>query len=91
MPCIIAVLGLLFPRILILILWFLTDWFSGVFDTLLWPILGFLFMPVTMLWYSFVVNNQGGQWGTMNIVVMVFAVLIDLGSWGGGYKSSTNR
>ena len=87
MPCILALLGLLFPRVVMIILWFFTDWFTGVFDTLLWPILGFLFLPVTTLWYSYVINRSGGEWSTFNIVVMVVAVLIDMGSWGGGYKS----
>ena len=87
MPCLFPLVALLFPRVLIAILWFFTEWFSGVFNSLLWPILGFIFMPVTMLWYSYVVNNSGSQWSTMNIVIMVVAVLIDMGSWGGGYKS----
>ena len=40
------------PRILILALWFFSTWFGGVFDSLLWPILGFIFAPTTLLWYS---------------------------------------
>ena len=87
MPCFFALIALLFPRVLILILWFFTEWFSGVFNSLLWPILGLIFMPVTMLWYSYVFNHSGGQWSTMNIVILVIAILIDMGSWGGGYKS----
>lgn len=87
MPCALGLVALLFPRVLIVILWFFTEWFSGVFDTLLWPILGFLFLPITMLWYSVVINNYAGQWTTVNIIVMVIAVLFDMGSWGGGYKS----
>jgi hypothetical protein len=87
MPCFVAVLALLFPRVLIVVLWFLTDWFSGVFNSLLWPVLGFIFLPVTMLWYSVVINQFSGQWTIMNIVLMVVAIAIDMGSWGGGYKS----
>jgi hypothetical protein len=87
MPCILAVIALLFPRVLIVILWLFTDWFSGVFNSLLWPVLGFLFLPITMLWYSVVINNFGGQWTTVNIILMVVAVVVDMGSWGGGYKS----
>ena len=87
MPCMFAISALLFPRVLIAILWFFTDWFTGVFNSLLWPILGFIFMPVTMLWYSFVINNRGGEWTTWNIVILVIAILIDMGSWGGGYKN----
>jgi len=87
MPCFVAVIALLFPRVLIVVLWFLTDWFSGVFNSLLWPVLGFIFLPVTMLWYSVVINQFSGQWTIMNIVLMVVAIAIDMGSWGGGYKS----
>ena len=87
MPCIVALIALAFPRILIAVLWFFTNWFSGVFESLLWPILGFCFLPVTMLWYSVVINNYSGQWTNTNIVIMVLAVVIDMGSWGGGYRS----
>ena len=87
MPCLVAVIALLFPRILIAVLWFFTNWFSGVFSSILWPVLGFIFLPVTMLWYSVVINQFGGVWSITNIIVMVLAVAIDMGSWGGGYKS----
>lgn len=86
MPCILVVIALLFPRLLIVVLWLLTDWFTGVFDSVLVPILGFIFLPISTLWYSVVVNQYGGQWTTLNIILMVLAVILDLGSWGGGYK-----
>lgn len=78
MPCLFAAAVLLLPRITILFLWFLTNWFEGLFETLLWPVLGFLFMPTTLIWYSVVEQVYGGMWGTLQIVVMVIAVLIDL-------------
>jgi hypothetical protein len=87
MPCLLAIIALLFPRVLIVVLWIFTDWFNGVFQTVLWPVLGFFLMPVTTLWYSVVINNFGGQWSTQNIILMVLAIVIDMGSWGGGYKS----
>ena len=87
MPCALALIALLFPRILIAVLWIFTNWFNGVFSSLLWPVLGFIFLPVTMLWYSVVINQFGGVWSITNIIVMVLAVAIDMGSWGGGYKS----
>jgi hypothetical protein len=78
MPCLLAVLALLAPRIVLLVLWFLTTWFQGMFDNLLWPILGFIFLPTSLLWYSAVVNWWGGEWGTVQIVGIVIALLIDL-------------
>ena len=87
MPCALALIALLSPRVLILILWFFTEWFTGVFTSILWPVLGFFFLPITTLWYSVVINYYSGQWTTVNIILMVVAVLIDMGSLGGGYKS----
>ncbi|RMH51547.1 MAG: hypothetical protein D6685_17315 [Bacteroidetes bacterium] len=78
MPCLFAVIALLAPRVLTVVLWLFTDWFAGLFSSLLWPILGFIFAPTTLLWYSVVHNVYGGEWGTLQIVVMVIAVLIDL-------------
>jgi hypothetical protein len=78
MPFLFAVVAILVPRAFIAVLWFFSDWFSGVFPQIFWPILGFLFAPLTMLWYSVVVNVYQGQWDTLQIVVLVLAVLIDL-------------
>ena len=78
MPFVFALIALITPRVLIAYLWFFTHWFEGLFDGLLWPIAGFIIAPTTFLWYSVVQNAYGGQWGTLQIVVMVVAVLIDL-------------
>ena len=78
MPCLLVILALALPRLTIALLWFLSTWFQGVFQGLLWPILGFLFAPVTLLWYSAVHNWYGGVWGTWQIVGLVVAILIDL-------------
>lgn len=91
MPCLFAVIALLFPRVLIVVLWLFTNWFSGVFSSNLWPVLGFFFLPVTTLWYSVVINNYSGQWTTFNIIILVIAILIDMGSWNSGYKNRNRR
>lgn len=91
MPCLLTFIAISFPRILILVLWFFTQWFSGVFSTTLWPVLGFFFMPLTTLWYSVVIKHYGGHWNTLTISVMVLAVVIDLGSNGKGYKHGQGR
>lgn len=66
------------PRLVIIGLYLLTNWFNGVFQTLLFPLLGFLFMPVSMLWYSAVHHWFNGQWDVLQIAGMVVAVLLDL-------------
>ena len=83
MPCIFALLALFVPRILIVVVWFFTDWFTGVFEGLLLPILGFLFLPTTLLWYSVVHNVYGGVWDAVPIIGMVIAVALDLSPAGG--------
>ena len=83
MPCLLALIALLTPRILILGLWFLSNWFQGIFDTLLWPVLGFVFLPTTLLWFTAVQHWFGGEWGTVPIIGLVVALLIDVSPAGG--------
>lgn len=78
MPCLLALIALAAPRIVILLLWFFSTWFAGLFTTLLWPVLGFIFLPTTLLWYTVVLRWFGGQWTLWPIVGIVIALLIDL-------------
>ena len=78
MSCLAVLFALMVPRVTIACLWFFTTWFLGIFDTLLWPILGVLFAPFTLLWYSAVHNWWGGHWGLWQIVGLVVAILFDL-------------
>ena len=78
MPCLVALIALIAPRITIALLWIFTGWFRGMFDNLLWPILGFLFLPTTLLWYSAVQHWFAGEWTLWPIVGLVIALLIDL-------------
>lgn len=82
MPLILAFIGLIAPRFTIFILWLASPWFTGVFQTRLWPILGFLFLPFTLLWYSVVINWFGGEWGWFQVLMMVIALVSDLSSSG---------
>ena len=75
-----AIAALFLPRLVSLYLYFFTTWFSGVFETQIWPILGFVFAPYTMLWYSAVMNWYGGEWGMWQIVILVVAILFDVSS-----------
>ena len=78
MPCLLALIALAAPRIVILLLWFFSTWFAGLFTTLLWPVLGFIFLPTTLLWYTVVLHWFGGQWTLWPVVGIVIALLIDL-------------
>jgi hypothetical protein len=78
-PFIVLLFALLAPRVVIALLWLLTTWFQGMFNSLLWPLLGLVFLPTTLLWYSVVHNWLGGQWGTVGLVGLVLALLLDIG------------
>lgn len=86
MPCLFAILALATPRLAIVLLWFLSDFFGGVFDTVLWPILGFIFLPTTLLWYVAVQHWFGGEFSSaVPIIGLVLALMID-GSPAGGRR-----
>ena len=83
MPFLIVLLALFTPRLVVVLLWFFTDWFQGIFNSLLWPVLGFVFLPTTFLWYTAVVHWFGGQWTLWPIVGIVVALVIDISPAGG--------
>ena len=78
MPLLGILFALLLPRITILVLYFFSTWFNGVFATVLWPVLGFIFLPTTLLWYSAVQKWFGGEWGIIPVIGMIVAVVVDL-------------
>jgi len=55
-----------------------TQWFDGVFSGILWPIIGFIFLPTTLLWYTIVYNWYDNSWGIMQIALLIVALIIDL-------------
>ena len=91
MPCcLVVLLSIAIPRGMIIILFF-TDWFKGVFSSAVWPILGFIFLPTSTLWYSAVKNWYDGVWGSAQILVMVLAVIFDLSQGGGSHRGTRER
>ena len=78
MPCLFAIFALATPRLLIVVVWFFTNWFRGILDNnLLWIVLGFIFLPTTLLWYTAVQHWFGGQWTLWPVVGLIVALLID--------------
>jgi hypothetical protein len=78
MPCLLALLALAAPRLVVALLFVFTEWFRGIFQNQIWLILGFIFLPTTVLWYSAVQHWFGGLWTLWPIVGLVVALLIDL-------------
>jgi len=78
MPCFFVVLALVTPRLVVALLWFATRWFEGMFSSLVWLIVGFIFLPATLLWYTAVQHWFGGRWTLGTVVGIVVALAIDL-------------
>jgi hypothetical protein len=78
MGCLLVVLALITPRVVVILLWLFTNWFRGIFDSALWPILGFVFLPTTLLWYTAVQHWFAGQWTFWPVVGLVIALAIDV-------------
>ena len=91
MRCLFALIALLTPRVLMCFVWLLTDWFGRAYQTVLWPVLGFLFMSYTTLAYmaAMLHNNHSvsGGW----LVLLVVAIVVDLGHWGAGGRTTRRR
>ncbi len=78
MPCLFVLLALATPRLVVVLLWLFSHWFRGLFPSPLWPVLGFFFLPTTLLWYTVVQHWFGGQWTLWPIVGIVIALMIDV-------------
>lgn len=83
MGCVFALIGFFFPRLAMVLLVIFSDYLGRAYTTTLWPLLGFFFMPFTTLAYAWAKNSHGSIDG-MYLVVVIIAVLMDLGTVGGG-------
>jgi hypothetical protein len=83
-------LALFFPRLAIIVIAVFTNYLGRAYETVLWPLLGFFFLPLTTLAYAWAVNSNGTVNG-IYLVVVVVAVLIDLGLLGGGAESGRRK
>jgi len=82
MPCLIPIFAVFFPRLVMILIAIFTRWFSAAFDTALWPILGFLFMPYTTLAYMAAMLNNNHSVNGFWLALVIVAALVDLGGQG---------
>ena len=85
MCCIVAIGALIGPRVAIIAWWLLDParW-ALAFSSALLPILGFILLPWTTLVYVWVAP---GGIDTLGLIFLVLAVIVDIGAYGGGYRS----
>jgi hypothetical protein len=78
MPFLVGCLALSAPRFAIVLVVLFSDYIGRAYETVLWPFIGFLIMPLTTLAYAWAINSRGSVEG-LHLVVVVIAVLVDLG------------
>jgi len=88
--CLVAVLVFLGPRAGVLVWWLLDmpRW-GRAFDTFIWPLLGAIFLPWTLLAYVWVfpLGITGFDWAWL-----VLGFILDISYWvGGGFRRRWQR
>jgi hypothetical protein len=83
MPCLVVIVFLAFPRIALALLFLFSNYLQRAYNGLLLPVLGFLFLPLTTLAYAWMTNTRQPIAG-FNLVLLIIAVVIDLGGLSGG-------
>jgi hypothetical protein len=86
MPFLVGCLALGTPRLAIVLVVLFSDYIGTAYQTTIWPLLGFFFMPLTTLSYAFAIHSNGSVDG-MYLVLVVVTVLLDLGLVGAGSKT----
>ena len=87
----VALLGMAFPRLVLLATWLFTSRVAVAFHHgLFLPLLGLLFLPFTTLMFVLAYAPGSGVRG-IGWLFVVLGFLVDLGSHGGGAKSAKKR
>ena len=90
MPCLVFIIVLAFPRIMLALLFLFSNYLGRAYHGLILPVLGFIFLPLTTLAYAWMVNSRMPMEG-VNLLILVIAVIIDVGGLGGGEYHRRSR
>ena len=83
MCCPVAFLLLGLPRVGLFFMWLFTERLSIAFETFWVPLLGFLFLPFTTIFWSLAFAPIGGVTG-IGWLFVIFGFLLDIASYAGG-------
>jgi hypothetical protein len=90
MCCLLALAALIGPRIAT-VAWYLLDpsrWVAVFQGAWLWPVLGAVLVPWTTLVYVLLAPAGGIEGvGGIGLLLLIIAVVVDLGSYGGGVRT----
>ena len=87
--CLLIVFAVFAPRLILFFICLLTDWIGQAYETNMWPLLGWFFLPYTTLAYMGAMLNNDREVSGGWLVLMIIAILFDLG--GSSSVSETRR
>ena len=94
MPLFVGCLALLFPRVALALTWlFGGGYLERAYPHYVWPLLGFVFLPLTTLTFAFAVNSLGNAGGISPFgwLLTGIALLADVGLIGNGRSRLEER
>ncbi|HXB71168.1 MAG TPA: hypothetical protein VNY05_23230 [Candidatus Acidoferrales bacterium] len=83
MPCLLVIVAAAFPRVILVLMFLLSNYLERAYHGILVPLLGFFFLPLTTLAYAWMTNTHMPLEG-VNLVILLVAVIVDVGGLGGG-------
>ena len=86
MPCLIILIAVIAPRLALFLMW-LFAYTASAFETRIWPLAGFFFMPYTTCAYAIGMNENGGFRG-WSLVLLIVGVVLDLSSHRGSARTT---
>jgi hypothetical protein len=85
MPCLLALVVLAFPRVVLILMWLFSSTLDRAYHGMIIPLLGFIFLPITTIVYAWMVTSGLPMQG-INLLIVVVAVVLDVGAHGGGMR-----
>ena len=84
MPCLIALLALISPRLALFFIFLFSNVLSRAFDSWLLPLIGFFLLPWTTLAYALMWDTGTRDVNGFEWFIVALAFLADLASYAGG-------
>ena len=90
MCCFALALGLLGPRVILFFMWVFGSRVDHAFDSWIWPLLGFLFLPWTTVMYALTWSPVGGVAGA-DWILVALGLVADIATYGSRAAQSRYR
>jgi hypothetical protein len=84
MPCLVALLALISPRLALFALFLFSNMLDRAYDSWLLPLIGFFLLPWTTLAYAVMWDTGTSKVDGFEWFIVILAFLADLASYAGG-------